>query len=275
MMDVEDLLRWACAELARKRPESARRPPSIEVGRTERCCLGRWDFPMGYPPMSPMFSAGLSRAGAARGDPPHADALIVEAAIGGLRLAPDDDDLAATMLGLGFELEADKALRVAFGNCRNLLVVHGRLGKRPAAPGACEPFAELAGNGKPAVWRRETWDEPTWCDHARAEREVELPVKPLRRNLYPAGSYCRLIWAPDPRAIVMDRAEYRAWIRGLEALARSLDGAMASRIALAPEAEAAPWALETAAGPHPEPSTPEPVEGSGVEGRKPEAGRRA
>ena len=79
LQDVEDLIVWAASELARKRPGKVVSLPVFNVSRADREIVGKWSRPMGFPPMSPMFAAGFGQAGAARGDPPHDDALIVEA----------------------------------------------------------------------------------------------------------------------------------------------------------------------------------------------------
>ena len=242
LVDVEDLMVWAASELARKRPKNVLAFPVFDVARADREIVGKWTRPMGYPPMSPMFAAGLSRAGAARGDPPHGDALLVEAAIARMRLGPEwaweDRELTA---GLGFRLDAAGAMAAALRNAANLLIVHGRLGSRPsvhAGPPSVEP--KLGPNGKPGVWRREVWAEPTFDDH-HAQREVEVACSATRKGVYPSGAYGALVYAPDPQAMVNERAEYVAWRLGLIWLAGELEGGLESRAALAPRAAARPW----------------------------------
>jgi hypothetical protein len=247
LVDVEDLMVWAANELARKRPGGQARPPSLGLNRADREIVGKWDRPMGYPSVSPMFAAGLSRSGGARGDPPHDDALVVEQAIERLRLArhftvPDCME-AVLCAGLGFALDAASALRRALGNIANLVLVHGRLASRPSLrlePPA--PSPKLAPNGKPGVWRLEAWAEPTFDDHAHAQREVETPVTSLkRRNQYPDGAYGVLEYSPTPQDLVEERAEYWGWRFGLAWLAAELGGKLESRTALAPRAAIAPW----------------------------------
>ena len=245
LVDVEDVVVWAAAELSRKRPGGAPRAPALNVSRTDRELVGKWDRPMGAPSMHPMWAGGFGQAGVARGDPPHEDALAVEAAIERLRLTkPElpawiDADLVD---GFGFSLDAVGALRAALANVANLVLVHGRLGSRPTL--RLEPLeisAKLSANGKPGVWRRECWDEPTFDDHARASRFVEVACAATRKGVYPAGAYGVLEYAPDPQEIVNERAEYAVWRAGLEWLAAALSDALESRTALAPRAARRPW----------------------------------
>jgi hypothetical protein len=95
------------------------------------------------------------------------------------------------------------------------------------------------------VFRREVWAEPTFSDHADAQREVETRVKASRGKTYPPGSYSTVEWSPDPQTVVNDRAEYRAWVAALAALAEALHEKLDSRIALEPRAARAPWAGES------------------------------
>ena len=224
LVDVEDLLVWAADELSRKRPKPGRGAPALDIPRRDRECVGKYHWPRGYPTVSPMFAAGLGSASVARGEPPHADALTIEAAIGELRgfhlRAPAEADLRA---GLGFDLDAPGAWAAAAGNVGNLLLVHARQGDRPSL-GATLPAPVLAANGKPGTWRAEEWDEPTYDDHARASRVVEVACRAIRKDLYPPGAFCRLAWSPSPQSILNERGEYAAWRAGLEWLLERLRG---------------------------------------------------
>ena len=58
---------------------------------------------------------------------------------------------------------------------------------------------------RPAV---EGGDRPKrLTDPLGGERDYENPVKAIRRDLYPPGSFCRIEFAPDPQLVVNDRAE--------------------------------------------------------------------
>ncbi len=205
---------------------------------------------MGYPRVSPMFS-GLHGASGARGDPPHPDSLIVESAIGevaALTPAPLPNGRgveAALVFGLGFGgLDAQGALDAALANVKNLLLVHGRLHSRPLIRMEPSPVrAKLAENGKPGVWRREEWAEPTWQDHAPDfSRTAEVAVRAKRKNSYPSGAYCKLEYEPDPQTVVNERAEYLVWRAGLAALAERLhEAGLTAYTALPPAAAQRPW----------------------------------
>lgn len=59
------------------------------------------------------------------------------------------------------------------------------------------------------------------------------------KNLYTAGSYCFLRWAPSPVEIVLGRADYHVWHQALARLAASLN--LSEHRALPPDASPAPW----------------------------------
>ncbi len=251
LVDVEDLMVWAADELSRKRPPQSQRRAPLDLGSSARELVGKWDRPMGYPTVSPMFAPGFGRGGfgAGRGEPPHPDALIVEQAIERLRLA--DYGVSASIetwltYGLGFSVDTAGALRAALFGVADLLIVHGRLASRPSlhlGPPTSSPAR--APNGKPGVWRRERWAEATFGENrADSERDVEVACPPKRRDLYPTGAYCRLDWDPGAQALVNERAEYSAWRAGLAWLAEELSGRLESRAPLSPRAAMRPWAGE-------------------------------
>ena len=245
LCDVEDLVVWAAEELSRKRPGKIVTLPVFNVSRADREIVGRWNRPMGFPPMSPMFAAGFGQAGVARGDPPHEDALTVEAAIERLELtAPElSPDIEAELVdGLGFAVDVGGAVAAASRNAANLLLVHGRLASRPTLrlePPEVSP--KLAANGKPGVWLRECWDAPTFDDHGHAWRQVEVECRAKRKDLYPHGAYGVVEFTPDAQELVNERAEYAVWRAALVWLAEAVSGALESRAALPPRAAARPW----------------------------------
>ena len=217
LVDVEDLMIWAAGELARRRPGRPAARLAFNLSRADRELVGRWTRPMGIPSIQPMFALGLGKRGGAPGAPPHGDALRVGEALDRLaKLSPpcaaSEADLVA---GLGFAVDVAGALRAALANAANLLIVHGRLGNRPIV--RCEPpepSAKLAPNGKPGVWRREAWVEPTFGDHRQAQRDAVVAVKAIRKDYYPGGAYGVLEWSPDPQELTNERCEYAAWRAG-------------------------------------------------------------
>jgi len=259
LMDVEDVVRWACGQgLEGRRGSDGPQRLGLNLRRDDASLVGRWMWPAGFPEISPMFAGAFATGGSSRGagalpglgarrsglgtGDPDEDALLVETAIGGLaaamagRLAPE-----ALALDIGLPVDVDGAYAAAIANIVNLTLVHGRMASRPAlGPERPAPFAKAAPNGKPGVWRQETWREPT-VEGSTVEREVETRCAPIRHDLYPGGAYCRLEWDPDPQTIVNARAEYLAWRQGLEALAEALSGKMERIAALPPAAALAPW----------------------------------
>jgi len=244
LVDAEALMVWAAAELARKSPSKTPPRAAFAVNHGDAELVGKWTRPAGYPTVAPMWRAGVSSSGGARGGPPHADALAIEAALGRLSRSPPAVDIDALELGagLGFPLDFAAALAAAQRNCENLLIVHGRLSSRPLfrlePP---EPSARMASNGKPAAFRLETWAEPTFADHTQAQRDVETPVTAMRKGIYPVGAYGVVEWTPSPADIVAERAEYAAWRAGLEWLAAELGDSLETRTPLPPGAAARPW----------------------------------
>ena len=244
IVDVEDLLIWAASELARKRPGRAAARPAFDLSRADRELVGRWTRPMGIPSVQPMFAVGLGKSGGAPGAPPHGDALRVGEALDRLaKLSPPcTTNRADLVAGLGFPVDIAGSLRAALANAANLLIVHGRLANRPIV--RCEPpepSAKLAPNGQPGVWRREAWVDPTFGDHAQAQRDAVVAVKAIRKDCYPGGAYGVLEWSPDPQELTNERCEYAAWRAGLEWLAAELAGELETRAALPPRAAARPW----------------------------------
>ena len=61
------------------------------------------------------------------------------------------------------------------------------------------------------------------------------------RNWYSTGSYCPLRWEPCPITIAEARADYLAWWRGLDQLARSLAGQLEKFHPLRPGTSEMPW----------------------------------
>ena len=248
VVDVEDAVKWACAEeLPKKRPAAAGALPRLGslLPRHERTVVGPWTRPAGFPEISPMFARGYSTgsfARSGRGGEPDPDALAIEAAIlalvGPALLSQGLEEAVVSDIGLPVDVEG--ALAASFANAPNLVLAHGRLGTRPDA--GCAAFRvqpRLAANGKPGVWRTERLTDPLG-----GERDYENPVKAIRRDLYPTGAFCRIEFEPDPQLVVNDRADYCAWRLALEALSEALSGKLERISALPPAAALFPWTGE-------------------------------
>jgi hypothetical protein len=247
LMDVEELVRWACGqELPKKRGSATWRAPAefrSAVPRRESSLLGRWNAPAGYPEISPMFAHGFASPNlSGRGGSPDDDAILVEAAILGLSLGNFDFDAEELSFGIGLPVDVEGAFASAAANVSNLLLTHGKLGNRPSlGDGQFAIGPKLAPNGKPGVWRIEAEVAGTFGG-GDVTREFEAPVVAMkRRHLYPDGAYGVLVYNPDPQEIVNDRAVYLAWRMGLDLLGEALSRRM-ERITAVPTAAAMmPW----------------------------------
>jgi len=185
------------------------------------------------------FPMGRSRVSNTPDDP---DALTVEAAIGMLptRMAAytAPEELA---LDIGLDVDIDGAFAAPLANVTNIVLAHGRLGKRPAIGLETPiPVPKLAPNGKPGVWQLQCAVEKTITGD-QVERLFEAPVQGARRGVYPSGSYCVIEFEPSPQSVANDRAEYLVWRLALGELAELLSGRLELIAALPPAAAMAPW----------------------------------
>jgi hypothetical protein len=190
-----------------------------------------------------MFARGFVQASSrAGGGDPHPDALVLAETIAGVAAAGLDrfaaGELEAAIAGdIGVPIDAAGAIAAARANIGNLILVHGRLGRRPDGAEAFAVKPRLAANGKPGIWRIERLMDL----RLNEPRDFELPVKPIRKDIYPPGSYCGLEFDPDPQLAANDRAEYLVWRLALEALAEALSGRLETITALPPAAALFPW----------------------------------
>jgi hypothetical protein len=256
LIDVEDIVVWACAELTKRRDS---RP--YDLSRHDASLVGRWTRPPGFPAISPMFRAAFGDIGAGSSSEagtswdrslapraagqPDVDAQTIEAAIAMLPeqmkslTAPD-----CLALDFGFPIDAVGAFAAALANVVNLVRVYGALGKRPPLEtDAPRPYPVPASNGQAAVWVR-----TTVRDIGGQPYESEVKAKPPRGGAYEEGAYCLLEFDPDPQFVVNARAEYFVWRSALELLAEDLSGALERFSVLAPSAPLAPWLGERDAG---------------------------
>src|SRR5258706_8947858 len=68
-----------------------------------------------------------------------------------------------------------------------------------------------------------------------------MPSPAIRGGLYRAGTYCPILWRPDPVRLLSERAEHCAWHAALEILAAELEGQLGALAVLSPAAAWAPW----------------------------------
>jgi hypothetical protein len=248
VVDVENVVRWAAGDEApKRRPGGAPPRPRLGdlVGRADCLLVGRAVRPAGFPRISPMFTKGFAQGSSRAAGGPHPDALVIdeviaEVAAAGLGQFAAGELEAAIVGDIGLPVDAAGAIAAARANIANLVLVHGRLGSRPDGAEAFAVKPRLAANGKPGIWRVERLMDLRF-DEAR---DFETPVKPIRKDVYPPGSYCGIEFDPDPQIAANDRAEYLVWRLALEALAEALSGRLETITALPPAAALLPWTGE-------------------------------
>ncbi len=233
LYDIEDALGWAV----------------IELLRHEREANGRF---VGASTMSPMFRLLLVGRGGRgsgyvpMGGPPHRDALTIEAAILGLRrfTAVEIAGRCGLVDEIGLEVDELGAVRHALSTIVELVVIHAKTGRRPPAGlEQPEPKPSYAPNGRPRVLIRTVIEDMGGMPY---ETEVASPA--TRGGSYRDGSFCPLVYEPDPQTIVAERAEYAVWHAALRILAEELRGKLDSISILPPSAPERPWLGERDSG---------------------------
>jgi hypothetical protein len=138
LLDIEEALAWAVREELPKRRDGQSHPAAQVSPMFRLAQLGgridSWSREPGFP--------------AALGDP-HPDALAIERALSELSLVLPDGATAGLSPNLGFpDLDEAAALRTFAGRAREIVVIHAKLGGRPAlnegSPGAGRRSAPTA-----------------------------------------------------------------------------------------------------------------------------------
>lgn len=251
--DIELALRWAYGDELPKRQTGGRfapkdMPSSLPMFRQAVSGETRqWSGEPGFP--------------AAAGDC-HPDAIAIEAAVKGLStwaghgFGPDRA-AAGLMHGIDhMDIDYLQAGLEAVAAMAGIVAVHARAGTRPRwSRELPRPFPDNGGNGKPRVLIDETFAERV--DRKGVYYELTrdpspgaitfvqaMPSPPIRGGLYRQGSYCPIVFRPNPARLVAERAEYLSWRMGLEILCRELEGQLAATAVLTPAAPWRPWAGE-------------------------------
>lgn len=251
-MDVEAALRFAYRDELPKRGNAQ----ATAAG-------GQWDRILKFGTYGTHLDEGWAEPGhpPALGDP-HPDALRIEQAVRGLAGISGELDPEPLMVGLqGFGLDAVGAIGRAMQNISALVAIHARLGKRPDAGGypVAEPLKHA--HGQVVLKRSEPRFVPVRWERvldakgrAIGEKAVEfvemdqaVKVQKIRSGLYPAGTFCTLVWHPSPAHVLLERAEYAVWWAALDLLAGEL---VLDTIEVAPmRAPQSPWLGEVEAVP--------------------------
>lgn len=240
-VEIETLLRWAYQDELPKRQTSS--AEGIWDRLAQNGSLGGIDPDPGHGAAQRYAHFGL----------PHPDAETIDAAVTALEDATIDwgaegEAIMGPMLGiadmrpkarqrgttigyrdrhrdkLGWRTEAvmpvtRDVIMVRSLRTANLVMMHAAKGTRPQLiDETSRPYPKIAAHGPP---------RPQLIGECRGKHH------------YTTGSYCPLEWRPSPIMIAQDRADYLAWHRGLQLLARSLK--LGAHQALAPVAPEMPW----------------------------------
>jgi len=235
VLDIEDALRWAYRDELPKQQHSSGLGAGSSISPMFRMAafggpIDNWSREPGFP--------------AAAGDP-HPDAVVIGTHVQRLeRFAGHVLDGDSGLMMGGLPIDERAVLRYATTRMVGLVMVNAKLRARPTWSELPRPRAAIGPNGKPAVLRVVMRPDP--FGKLTVPEEVACP--PLRKNYYPAGAYCPLVWDPDPGEIATERAEYLAWWMALDILAGELAGGLTSIAVLPPSAPRLPWAGDREAG---------------------------
>lgn len=245
-LDIEKILHWAYRD---------------ELPKTGPAPTSPWDRMLSVGALGTLVDDG---SGPEPGMPPvlgtpHPDALVVEERVRALSQVTEVeyDASVGLMPDMGFDLSEEEAIRRAMAGIVATVRLHARMGTRPPltpAPQRCLPALHPQSN-RPMVLRLENhWETTRWTqvlnDQGRVIEEYPaleyatphvVPSPAMRGGIYKPGSYCPLRYDPEPRVVLMDRAEYLVWWAALDYLAADLNGRLQSIEVLPPVAAQQPW----------------------------------
>jgi hypothetical protein len=195
---------------------------------------------------------------AAMGDP-HPYSIIIETAVkhlaswAGYRFG--DDRMAALTCGIPLSGDPGLVAMEAIACMCGIVAINARMASRPRW--SCEmptPRWTSGKNGVPKVLIDETFVQVTDRRGRVFYEPARNPLPPdavfyraaiasphTRKDLYREGSYCPILWRPDPVGLLRERAEHCAWHAALEILAAELEGQLVAIAVLSPAAAWAPW----------------------------------
>lgn len=236
-LDIEQALQWAFREEAPKmRPDQALRGPVL-------------------PAVHPMWRAGAFGGRIdnwANHDPgfplamgePHPDAVLIINAVKGCDVEKLDlwGFLIPYRIGESFDQVGimEKARRETVA----VLIACATSRTRPDTNDrvAVEPVRSIT--GQTTVWVREAREyedaqgQPIFVTH-------DLPTKPIRKGVYPAGAFTKIRFCPSAATVALDRAKYAAWWAALEHITELLQVMGLQTIELSgPTAPRMPWTEE-------------------------------
>jgi hypothetical protein len=252
-LDIEAALRWAYRDELPKRQhggryDSRKLDGGMLVSAEHVRANAQDDEDRGREPGFP----------AALGDP-HPDSIVIETAVkhlaswAGYRFGGDRMDA----LTCGIPLDGDPGLVAmeAIASMCGIVAINARMATRPKwSFDVPTPRWTTGKNGVPKVLVDETFVQVTdrrgrvFYEPAQDQLAPDavfyraaIASPPTRGGVYREGTYCPILWRPDPVRLLTERAEHCAWHVALEILAAELEGQLGSIAVLSPAAAWAPW----------------------------------
>lgn len=233
-LDIEAALQWAFREEAPKmREDAGHRGPVV-------------------PAVHPMWRAGAfgSRIDnwnsvdpgfpLAMGEP-HPDAVLIINAVRGCDLEKLDLWGFLIPYGIGESFDQVGIMEKARRETVAVLTTCATRRCRPDVGDQIEVEAVRSITGQITVWVRETREyedaegQPIHVPH-------DLPTKPLRKGVYPAGAFSKIRYSPSAATVALDRAKYAAWWAALEHITELLRVVGLATINITgPAAPQTPW----------------------------------
>jgi hypothetical protein len=234
--DIEDVLRWAYQDELPKRGSE----PTVTFASFH--AAPREPNPNDFDDVADYREPGFP---AALGDP-HPDALLVRAAVNGLKhfRVRDLQDVGLGLKGADEAAAIEEAMPKMAGTVERC----AKLGARPTIAPAPELRPVRARNGAVKMVRKETHYILEGRVSPKRRTKFDLPIqvevecKATRGGAYPPGAYPLQEWSSDPKIAARSRAEYLVWWAALKTLAQELAGKLTSIAVLEPSAPARPWA---------------------------------
>lgn len=172
---------------------------------------------------------------------PHPDAVLIINAVRGCDV--DLLDLWGFLIpyGIGENFDQVGIMEKARRETVAVLTTCATRRCRPDIEDQVEVEAIRSITGQITVWVRETREyddaegQPILVPH-------DLPTKPVRKGVYPAGAFSKIRYSPSAATVALDRAKYAAWWAALEHITELLRVMGLTTIEITgPAAPRSPW----------------------------------